>query len=296
MIISVSRRTDIPAFYSDWFFNRLKEGYVLVRNPRGFRRVSRISLGAFDVEGFVFWTKNPAPMLRRLNELREYMYYFQFTITPYGKDIEPNLPSKSTDVISSFKELSGLIGSDRVVWRYDPILINSKYTASYHAPEFRKMAKELHNHTKKVTISFVDTKYRGLKSNIEKLMPSDLFAQEKIELAQVLAGISQVYGLEIDICAEKMDLTEYGIKPARCVDGSFFLAHTAYKKDKNQRPGCCCHVSVDIGSYNSCAGGCLYCYANYSKGQVASNTLAHDPGSPLLYGKIDPEDKIYFRT
>ncbi|NLY29527.1 MAG: DUF1848 domain-containing protein, partial [Firmicutes bacterium] len=138
MIISVSRRTDIPNYYSEWFLNRTKEGFVLVRNPVNFRQISRIRLAPDVVDGIVFWTKNPAPIISRLPELDEYMYYFQFTLTPYGKDIEPNIPEKSR-VLAVFKRLSEMIGPDRVIWRYDPILINEKYTVAYHLDAFGRM-------------------------------------------------------------------------------------------------------------------------------------------------------------
>ena len=292
MIVSVSRRTDIPAYFSDWFFNRIKEGYVLVRNPRNFRRISRILLRPDEVDGFVFWTKNPAPMIRRLNELQEYRYYFQFTITPYGEDIEPNIPCKSLDGISAFKEISRLIGANRLVWRYDPILINAKYTVCYHERAFAKIASELREFTNKVTISFVDTKYRGLKSNIGKLGLYDFPADAKRELAKALADISRDCGIKIEICAEKMDLREYGITPASCIDGSLLSTFLVHKSDKNQRPECDCTQSVDIGMYNSCLGGCLYCYANYGRWLAAK----HYPDSPLLLGSVGPCDKVFLRT
>ena len=143
MIISASRRTDIPNYYSEWFFNRIKEGYVLVRNPMNISQVSKISLSPDVVDGIVFWTKNPLPILDRLEELREYTYYFQFTLTPYGKDVEPNVPSKNDLIIPSFRKLSERIGKERVVWRYDPILFNDKYTMDYHIKYFKALAAKL---------------------------------------------------------------------------------------------------------------------------------------------------------
>jgi len=198
MIISASRRNDIPSYYSDWFYKRIQEGFVLVRNPMNFRQISRISLSADVVDGIVFWTKNPIPMLDRLSELEKYMYYFQFSVTPYGSDIESNLPSKTETILPTFKKLSGLIGSDRVVWRYDPILINEKYTIDYHVRAFRKIAEELHGYTQKVTISFIDVDYRGVKSNINKLALHDFSQEAQIELASGLAEIAHSYDLTID--------------------------------------------------------------------------------------------------
>ena len=294
MIISASRRTDIPAFYSDWFFKRIKEGFVLVRNPRQFRQVSRVLLTPDIVDLIVFWTKNPTPMIKRLDELRDYMYYFQFTITPYGKDVEPNVPVKNPDILATFKEVSKIAGSDRVIWRYDPILLNEKYTASYHIRAFAKMAKELNRYTDKVIISFVITSYRGLKGNAKTLSLSDFPDKMKRELAASLASIAHEHGLTIDICAEKMDLQEFGIGKACCVDDRLLTKNI--KKDKNQRQECGCVSSIDIGMYNSCLNGCLYCYANYSKGQVPGNNAKHNPSSPLLFSEVSFDDKITERA
>ena len=163
MIISVSRRTDIPAFYSEWFFNRLKAGEVLVRNPMNARQISKIKLTPDAVDGIVFWTKNPAPMLDRLYLLKDYIYYFQFTLNAYGKEIESGVPSKNRFVIPTFQRLSDLIGPDRIVWRYDPIFLNETYTIDYHIYYFEKLARRLSPFTRKCTISFLDS-YRNIES------------------------------------------------------------------------------------------------------------------------------------
>jgi len=299
MIISASRRTDIPAYYSDWFYNRIKEGYVLVRNPMNFRQVSRIDLSPDIVDGIVFWTKNPLPMLSRLAELEKYMYYFQFTITPYGDDIESNLSVK-TDIISAFKRLTSAIGAERVIWRYDPILINPKYSMEFHIQAFEKLAAKLYQYTRKVTISFVDVNYRGLKSHINELALSKFPSELQMELSAALAKIAHSYGLEIDTCAEEMDLQQFGINRACCIDGKLFeklLGHSLnVKKDKFQRAECGCASSIDIGMYNTCLHGCKYCYANYSKSSVNGNYAKHSPHSPLLIGEVETDDKISERT
>jgi len=300
MILSVSRRTDIPAYYSDWFYNRIKEGFVLVRNPMNFRQISRVKITPDIVDGIVFWTKNPAPMLERLRELQEYMYYFQFSITPYGKDVEQNLPHKSTEIIPTFKTISQIVGTDRVIWRYDPILLNKKHTITYHTRAFEKIAAELHKYTRKVIISFIDTDYKGLKSNMSELNLSDFTAEMQTELASALATMAPKYGLSIDACAEKIDLQEFGITKARCIDGRLFSkllsCNLNIEKDKNQRTECGCATSIDIGMYNTCMNGCLYCYANYNKKTVAGNFAKHNPLSPLLFGDIGPDDKITDRV
>ena len=286
MIISSSRRTDIPSYYSDWFFNRIKAGFVMVRNPRNFNQVKNMSLASEDVDCIVFWTKNPAPMVDKLDILKEYMYYFQFSITPYGRDVEANLPSKTDAIIPTFKNISSLIGADRLIWRYDPILINAKYTTEYHLQSFEKIAKELQNHTKQVIISFVDIKYQGLKRNTKELALSDFPRQAQLKLAEQLANTAQAYGLKINACAEEADLRQFGIGQAKCIDGELIEnlldRSLSLKKDNNQRANCGCASSVDIGMYNTCKNGCKYCYANYNPGLIDRNYNVHNITSPFL--------------
>lgn len=296
MIISASRRTDIPSYYSDWFFNRIKEGFVLVRNPMNIHQISKIKLTPDVVDGIVFWTKNPVPMLNKLGGLKEYMYYFQFTITPYGKDVEANLPPKNNEILIAFKRLSDMVGVDRVIWRYDPIMISERYPLEYHVRAFGKIAEELHDYTRKVTISFIDEDYRGVKSNIKELAPADFPISTQVELSSELAKTAHNYGLAIDTCAEKIDLQQFGIQHARCIDGNLFHKllgrHLNAYKDKTQRLECGCIASIDIGMYNTCRNGCLYCYANYSQNTAADNFMKHNPASPLISGEVNKYDKI----
>jgi hypothetical protein len=296
MIISASRRTDIPSYYSEWFCNRVKEGFVLARNPMNFHRISRISLAPEAVDGIVFWTKNPVPMLGKLGALREHMYYFQFTVTPYGKDIEPCLPSKRGVILPAFRELSGMLGADRVIWRYDPILINAKYTAEYHLRAFGEIAGELCGFTKKVTVSFIDADYRAVRSRGKELALTGFPPEAQIELLSRLADIACGRGLALDICAAQTDLSRYGVGRARCIDGELLSKLLGRRLDigkaKAQRPGCGCAESVDVGAYNTCRNGCLYCYANYNRNAVAGNAAGHDPLSPLISGKAGENDKI----
>lgn len=297
MIISASRRTDIPTYYSDWFFNRIKEGFVLVRNPMNNRQISRIKLTPDVVDGIVFWTKNPIPMLDRLDALKDYMYYFQLTITPYGKDIEPNVPTKPGEIIAAFKRLSDAIGPDRVVWRYDPIFISERYSLDYHIHAFGTIAEHLHDYTQKVTISFIDEDYRCVKSNIKELALLDFPALTQMQLSSSLAEIAHSHGLKIDTCAERIELQQFGIEHARCIDDRLF-AHLLgcrldVEKDKTQRLECGCVTSVDIGMYNTCRNGCRYCYANYSQNTVAGNFAKHNPLSPIISGEVGRDDKIH---
>lgn len=239
-------------------------------------------------------------MLARLSELKDYTYYFQFTVAPYGRDVEPNIPDKNKVIIPTFKRLSDLIGADRVVWRYDPILINSRYSIEYHIKAFEKIAAELHSNTRKVTISFIDEDYKGVKNNLKELGLLPFPTETQIELSAMLAQIAHHYGLTIDTCAEKIDLHEYGIEHARCIDDRLFskllYCRLNVEKDKNQRLECGCVASIDIGMYNTCLNGCRYCYANYSQKTVACNFDKHDPQSPLISGIVGEEDKISERA
>jgi hypothetical protein len=261
-----------------------------------YHQISKISINPEVVDGMVFWTKNPLPMLDRLSELKNYMYYFQFTITPYGNDVEPNLPSKNDVIIPTFQKLSDMIGADRVIWRYDPILISEKYPVNYHIHAFGKIIEKLHKYTRKVTISFIDEDYRGVKRNIEALALSDFPPTIQFDLSSQLAHIANSYGLKVDTCAEKLDLEQLGIEHARCIDdrlfGRLLGCNLNIDKDKNQRLECGCVGSIDIGMYNTCKNGCRYCYANYSRGAIDGNFVKHNPLSPLISGEQGEGDKI----
>lgn len=295
MIISASRRTDIPTFYSQWFFNRIKDGYVLVRNPMNAHQISKISLSPDVVDGIVFWTKNPIPMLGRLDELKDYTYYFQFTLNSYGQDIEPYVPNKQNVTIPAFQKLSDSIGPEKVIWRYDPIFLSDKYSPEYHVRYFEKLAKILHPYTKKCTFSFIDI-YRNTEKNVKGLDLHPFSVEQQKYIAKNLADIAHSYGLQIDTCAEGIDLEQYGIQHARCIDDRLLseLIGCPLKvgKDKNQRLECGCIESIDIGTYNTCRNGCLYCYANYSQKSVQTNSQKHNPNSPLLFGEVGNDDKI----
>lgn len=295
MIISASRRTDIPAFYSPWFLNRITEGYVMVRNPMNIHQISRISLSPDVVDGIVFWTKNPAPMLDKLDALKDYMYYFQFTLTAYGKDVEPNVPDKDKVILPAFQRLSEQIGSQRVIWRYDPIFLSEKYTVDYHIRRFEELAKVLHPYTDQCVISFLDF-YRNAAHRMEPVKVQEFPIGTQRTLAQALANIGQAYGLRLSTCSEQIDLSAFGIGHAHCIDPSLFEkllgCPLQSKKDKNQRLECGCAESIDIGAYDTCPNGCLYCYATFSEKSVRTNLGKHIPASPLIIGQPGPEDKI----
>ncbi|MHC1722854.1 MAG: DUF1848 domain-containing protein [Aminipila sp.] len=295
MIISASRRTDIPNFYYDWFTNRLKERFVLVRNPMNYNQVSKIDLSPELVDCIVFWTKNPQPMLDKLNLLRDYHYYFQFTLTSYGRDVELNVPSKSKNVIDTFKRLSNQIGPERIIWRYDPILINKKYSQDYHLEYFEKIARQLEHYTEKCIFSFIDF-YPKIKTSLNEMGASGMDDYEKRTMAGTLQKIASQYGLNLETCAEDIDLSNIGINHGKCIDDVLIERITGYpiasKKDKNQRLECGCIESIDIGAYNTCGNGCKYCYANHSRTLLENSMQNYDVDSPILCSQITENDRI----
>lgn len=295
MIISASRRTDIPTYYSDWFLNRIREKYVMVRNPMSIHQISKINLSPDVVDAIVFWTKNPEPMIDRLDLLKEYSYYFQFTVTPYGTDVEPNVPNKNKFIIPTFQRLSDKIGTEKVIWRYDPIFLNKKYTIDYHIDYFGKIAERLKDFTQKCTISFIDL-YRNTTRNVKGLEIAQLTISDKRTLAQELSKLALSYGLRIDSCAEDIELMEFQISHARCIDDRLIEKISGFKidveKDKNQRLECGCVASIDIGMYNTCLNGCKYCYANFNTKTVKENSEKHIPQSPLISGQALDSDVI----
>jgi hypothetical protein len=237
MILSASRRTDIPAYYSDWFVSRIKEGFVDVKNPFNSRQIRRISLAPEDIDCVVFWTKNPKPLLEKLHSVKNYAYYFQFTLTPYNSDIETNLPPK-TELLETFKRLSDTAGAQKIIWRYDPVLLNKKYTVSYHIDTFYEYACKLSGYTQKVTFSFIDF-YTKIAKNIKPHGIMEITPEEKHTIAAHFAKSARENSLLIDTCAEDIDLSEYGIKHAKCIDSELIAKITGReftaKKDKNQR-------------------------------------------------------------
>ena len=298
MILSVSRRTDIPNYYFDWFCNRLREGWLYVRNPMNERQVSRIELMPETVDCIVFWTKNPAAMMNKLSLLDPYPYYVQFTLTGYGRDVEPGLPDKRSVLLPRFRQLSRAIGKKRVIWRDDPILFTPVYTSSYHLKAFAEIAGELEGYTETAVISFVDM-YSKIRKNMKALQLRELPEQELMEFAGRLADIAKMHGITVRSCAEALDLEAAGIRHGSCIDPRLIEEIAGCRiltaKDKNQRKECGCAESVEIGAYNTCKNGCLYCYATFSPSAVRSRTEHYDPRSPFLCGTLNPEDKVSLR-
>lgn len=295
MIVSASRRTDIPAWYSGWLMNRLREGFVLIPNPYDAGRLGRAALSPENVDCLVFWTKNPAPMLEKLGEVERmgYQFYFQFTLTPYGPELEPRLPPKR-ELVRTFWELSRRLSPGRMVWRYDPVLVDALHPAAWHREQFRELCGALHGAACRCVFSYIDP-YARLKGRFRA--PNE---KEMLAVAEGFAREAARYGLPLFTCAEEIDLSRFGIGHSACVDGELIekLAGCPLRtaKDPGQRPACGCAASVDIGAYDTCPGGCAYCYATTSAKRAAARAAAHDPASPLLTGRPTGSERITDRT
>ena len=292
MIINTGCRTDIPAFYAKWFMNRIREGYVLVRNPYNPNQVTKYNLSPEVVDCLAFCTKNPEPMLTYLDELDKYKQYWFVTITPYGKDIEPNVPDKPK-VMESFKKLSNHIGVDSIGWRYDPIFIGNGFDVDKHIECFEKIAKELKGYTHNCTISFLDL-YEKVKRNAPNIKPPT--KEEQIEIAKAFSKIGKENDMVIHACCEKTYLSQYGLQCNGCMSQEIVekaINNTLQPpKRKNLRQECNCLMGNDIGAYNTCGHLCKYCYANANKQFVIENMKKHDDNSPFLIGRSEPGDKI----
>ncbi len=294
MIIQTGMRTDIPAFYSTWFINRVKEGFVYVRNPYNEHQVSAYQLDPNVVDALGFCTKNPAPMLKHMNELSDYSQYWHVSITPYGKEIEPNVPPVK-DVIKSFQTLSKMVGANAVAWRYDPIFINDAYSLSYHKRAFERMAYLLHGYTHTVVISFIDL-YAKTKRNFPEV--KEVNYSQRLELGEFICAVAKKYDMEVRPCAEGKELEMFGANCSGCITQELF--EKAIEKELiipnfvPQRKECGCVFGKDIGQYNTCGHFCRYCYANEDKQLVVKNRSKHDPNSPFLIGHSHPDDQIHW--
>lgn len=293
MIINTGGRTDTVQYYTDWLLNRFSEGYVLTRNPLFPNKVNRYELNPDKVDCVVFCSKNYKPILPRLHEITDRFYtYLHYTITAYGKDIEPGVPSVE-ESIQTLIELSKLVGKQRVAWRYDPVLLTKKYTVSRHIETFDKMANMLAPYIDRCIFSFVEM-YKKVEINMPELIP--LSAQDMDELAQGLGSIAEKNGIYLQTCGTNGDYTRYGIQASGCMTLDILgkANDILFKnlKHKGMRQGCHCIESRDIGAYDTCLNGCKYCYANKNPHKAYENYKYHAPASPLLLGQVKPEDTI----
>ncbi|NTW88169.1 MAG: DUF1848 domain-containing protein [Desulfobulbaceae bacterium] len=310
VIVSASRATDIPAFFSKWFSNRLRAGYMRWTNPFNANQIQYVSFSRTRV--IVFWSKNPKPILPYLSELDDagINYYFQFTVNDYDAEgMEPNVLSL-IDRVEVLKRLADKVGPERVIWRFDPLILSNSLTVDELLSRITRVAAMLQGSTRKLVISFADINlYKKVRINLAR-QPHEYreFTTELMTIfAERLVALNEKWGLEIASCAELLDLTKYGIKDNRCIDDDLMIklfkddlelmsflgyesdqidlfqgSSLSYLKDKGQRKECGCIVSKDIGRYDTCHHLCLYCYANSSPKAVENNLKKHNPDSEAI--------------
>ncbi len=293
MIINTGQRTDIPAFYAEWFANRLKEGFVCVRNPFNPSQVSRYRLDPSVVDVIGFCTKNPAPMFPYMDLLSDYGQYWFVTITPYGRDIEPNVPDKHR-LLEDFRKLSGMVGIHSIGWRYDPVFLSERYTTAYHLRAFEQIASALDGYTETAVISFIDL-YPKVRRNFPEAR--EVAKEQRLTLGKAFIEIASMHGMTVKPCAEGDELSAYGADCSGCMKISDYEKAIGKRlnapKKKGARAECACYLSCDIGAYNTCKHLCRYCYANAEPEAVLENSRLHDPKSPFLIGNFRDGDAIH---
>lgn len=293
MILNTGARTDTVQYFSEWLFRRFREGYVYTRNPLFPHKVTRYELSPDRIDCVLFCSKNYAPVLSRLHEITDrYRTYFHFTITAYGREIEPGVPSID-DSVGTLKMLSALVGRQRVAWRYDPVLLTREYTIERHLDTFAYLAEQLAPHIDRCIFSFVEM-YKKLQANMPELIP--LTERDKERLAEGLGKIAAKYGIYLQTCGTNGDWSRYGIHPSGCATLEILgRANGCEFKDlkhRGLREGCHCIESREIGAYDTCLNGCKYCYANKSPQKAQENYLLHDPDSPLLLWHLEEGDTL----
>lgn len=293
MIINTGGRTDSVQYYSEWLLNRFLEGYVLSRNPLFPNKVTRYELTPEKVDCVVFCSKNYKPILSRLHEITDkFNTYFHYTITAYGKEIEPGVPSVD-ESMETLIELSKQVGKGRVAWRYDPVLLTEKYTIEAHLQAFEKMVSVLAPYIDRCIFSFVEM-YKKLETNMPEIIP--LTQQDKETLAQGLGVIAKKYGVYLQTCGTNGDYSRYGIHRSGCMTLDILGQANGIEfkrlKHKGMREGCHCIESRDIGAYDTCMNGCKYCYANKNPHKAFENYKLHNPASPLLLGELKATNTV----
>lgn len=293
MILNVSGRTDIVAFYTEWFMNRYREGFVDVRNPVYPKMVSRIYFE--DVDAILFCTKNPLPIIKYVKEIKKPIL-FHVTLTPYKKDIEPNVLEKGK-VIAAIKQLSQMLGKDYVVIRYDPIFVSEKYSVAYHKKAFEHLCALLDGAVSKMIVSFLDD-YKNVRKNMDVIRASKMGEEDYREIGISFSMSARKHGMTVQTCFEEKNLVEYGFIKEDCFSPllAFQMTGKIFPKWKARKDKLCqCVEMVDIGVYNTCSHFCKYCYANYDERQVEINRKYHDPISSLLIGTLQVDDVIKVR-
>ena len=293
MIINTGARTDTVQYYTEWLLKRFEEGYVYTRNPLFPDKVTRYELTPDKVDCVVFCSKNYEPIISDITKITSrFNTYFHYTITAYGKDIEPGVPSIKQSM-ETLKKLSALVGKQRVSWRYDPVLLTQKYTVRTHLETFERMAKELAPYIDRCIFSFVEI-YKKLQFNMPELIP--ITEEDMDTLAQGLGSTAAKYGITIQTCGTNSDYSRYGINASGCMTLDMLgrANGVAFRnlKHKGLRQGCHCIESRDIGAYDTCMNGCKYCYANQNPQKAFENFKLHDPDSPLLLGHLEAADIV----
>ena len=312
MVINTGMRTDIPAYFSEWFINRIREGYVLTRNPYNPLQVTRYRLDPSVVDILAFSTKNPEPILKYMDEIAAFRTYWFVTMNPYGKELEPNVPDWK-DVAVSIRALSEKFGPKAVSWRIAPVIVNESYTVSWHIERFEEMAESVAGFVETCMIGFLDL-YEKTKRNFPE--GRAVTGKEKAEIGSAFVSIAGRYGIRMIGCYQDRDLMKYGVDVSGCMThhalehvGDFHLTIPKSEKSVQKQMGSSasiteaeerefqehggCILGRDIGEYNTCPHGCRYCYANYDKRTVAANYRRHDPKSPYLTGGPLPDEVIH---
>lgn len=293
MIINTGGRTDSVQYYTKWLLKRFEEGYVLARNPLFPNKVTRYELTPSKVDCVVFCSKNYKPILSDIKSItNKFNTYFHYTITAYGKDIEPGVPSIDESV-ETLIELSKIVGKERVAWRYDPVLLTDKYTIDTHKITFAYLAEKLAPYIDRCIFSFVEM-YKKLQSNMPELIP--LGIEDMDMLAQILGGIAKENKIYIQTCGTNGDFSKYGIHKSGCMTLDILGRANGIEfktlKHKGMRQGCHCIESRDIGAYDTCMNGCKYCYANKNPQKAFENYKFHNPNSPLILGELKETDTV----
>lgn len=289
LILNVSSRCDIVAFYTPWFMNRLKDGFVDVRNPFNPKLVNRIFFE--DVSLILFCTKNPGPIIKYLKDIKKNII-FHITLTPYKEDIEENVSKKN--IIEDIKKISQIVGIDNLYIRYDPIFISDKYTLDYHLAAFNRICDLLNGYVKHFIVSFLDD-YKNVRKNKDILKYKNLTESDYKKIGEAFSKKAMSIKGTVQTCFEEKDLVEYGFKKDVCISLELAKRITGENKIKKWNRGCGCAEMVDIGVYNTCSHFCHYCYANFNESLVLKNIQKHDKNSSLLIGNLESDDIIKVR-
>lgn len=301
MILFVSGRTDIPAYYSKWLFHRFDEGFVDTRNPFNRNLVSRIYFS--DVDAILFCSKRIHPLLEYLPKIKNRYprieFVFHLTITPYHADIEPLMAKYKSEMIDDLRLLSFKYGKERIFLRYDPILLNSRYTIDYHRAAFRRLMELCGAEVGYVVTSFIDI-YKNTRRNMGLLRLIPFKSEDYQAIGEYFSEVAHAYGTKIFTCAEKNDLTAFGFDSGACLDAEYAknvlgISENLSKQTFRKGHNCQCVKMADIGDYNCCPSKCLYCYANYDADSIGKSVCNHDDNSSLLLGRLSPTDKVIRR-